>query len=270
MSSVALIDAHVHIHNCFKLRQLLDSARENFCRAQPLHPENCLGVLIITDIGPRSWFQELSQNLFTCDASTSCRVGEQWLITRTQESYSLMAQHCQGQKMILLLGRQIVTQEGVEILALITENDFPDHLPLEITVQSILSAQALPVLPWGVGKWIGPRGSYIQRFLDTHYASHIFLGDNSGRPSFWPRPSHFKQAELKGVRILPGTDPLPLENEYRRPGSFGFKLLCSLDQNSPGEDLKRLLLNPSTVIQPYGDLENPLRFLRNQWMLRFK
>jgi len=270
MSSATLIDAHVHIHNCFKLRQLLDSAWENFYQTQTLHPENCLGVLIVADIGPRNWLKEINQDSSTCDVSTSCRVGKQWLITRTQEPFSLIAQNCQGQKIILILGRQMVTHEGIEVLALITEDDFPDHLPLEITVESILSAKALPVLPWGVGKWIGLRGSHIQHFLNTHYASHIFLGDNSGRPSFWPCPSHFKQAELKGVRILPGTDPLPLANEYRRPGSFGFKLLCSLDQNSPGEDLKRLLLNPSTVIQPYGNLENPLRFLRNQWMLRFK
>ena len=121
-----------------------------------------------------------------------------------------------------------------------------------------------------VGKWLGNRGSLIQDFLESEHTFPFFLGDNSGRPAFWTRPAHFQQAEGKGIQIFPGTDPLPLEEEYRRVGSFGFKLRGSLWDDCPGESLKRLLLDSSHLIEPYGNLDKPLQFFWNQLLLRIK
>ena len=78
-----------------------------------------------------------------------------------------------------------------------------------------------------------------------------------------------KKAEEKGLRILPGTDPLPLASECCRPGSFGFTIQGSLSLEEPGEHIKQMLLNPKICLEPYGSLETPFRFIRNQLAIRY-
>ncbi len=263
-----LVDAHVHIHRCFDLENLLDAALANFDQVSQLQSEPYVGVLLTADIGPRTWLDHFSDKILDSAKSLDFNSGKRWVLLKTREPYSFKAYNCDGRTIVIILGRQIVTEEAIEVLGLMTEKDFAEHLPLKKTLHAIVSSGALPVLPWGVGKWIGRRGSLLRGFLETEQTSSLFLGDNSGRPTFWLRPVYFQQAERKGIGILPGTDPLPLKEEYRRVGSFGFKLMGSLSEDCPAASLKRLLDNSSQSIEPYGDLETPLRFFRNQLMLR--
>jgi hypothetical protein len=71
--------------------------------------------------------------------------------------------------------------------------------------------------------------------------------------------------------VLPGTDPLPLRHEERRVGSMGFWLGGSLPPAMPAGALHQRLMSPgSQPFRVYGELETPLRFLRNQLALRFR
>jgi hypothetical protein len=77
-------------------------------------------------------------------------------------------------------------------------------------------------------------------------------------------PAHLRWARDNGVRNLPGTDPLPFGDEITRVGSFGLAVRGILNSRYPARDMKLILGHPETELYPYGALERPLRFVRNQ------
>ena len=255
-----LADAHVHIYDCFDVEQLLDSALINFqntVQKQDSH-KNFLGILLLTESSGDNYFQEFS----------STKNQQKWSFQTTQESISLIASNENNQKLILIAGRQIVTVEKLEVSALFTNQTIEDGLSLKATIKAIIAAEGIPVLPWGFGKWIGKRGKLISELLVNNKFPILCLGDNGGRPWFWRKPAYFTQAKQHNLRILPGTDPLPIADQFYRPGSFGFMIKANLSKEEPGKELKQMLLDPTTILQNYGNLESSWQFLRNQIALR--
>ena len=257
-----LIDAHVHIYDCFNIDTLLASAWQNFSTqaSQAGAQDTFTGVLLLTESHQHNWFQTLSDNV-----GEPLSPASPWTVFATAEPYSLKAMDNQGRTIYLMAGRQIVTAEKLEVLALICDRTFPNGLATETTIKAIQTAGGIAVLPWGVGKWVGHRGQLVTHLLHQKHLSPLFLGDNSGRPRFWAKPSYFAQAEHP---ILLGTDPLPLTAEAHRPGRFGLMLMEKLNENAPGSTLRAHLLNPAVRWQPYGHLENPWQFVRNQTALK--
>lgn len=253
VDSVILADAHVHIYDCFKLDKFLDYALDNFQKFSAN-----FSVLLLTEISNDHYFKTLLEY-----AKQQKKI-QGWTFHETLESESVYAQNCQNQGIFLVAGRQIVTSENLEVLALMTNQTFEDDLPLQKTIQTVLKAGGLPILPWGFGKWLGRRGKLLKNLLNSDEIPKLFLGDNGGRPVFWLRPKYFQLAETKGWKVLPGTDPLPLVWESTRPGSFGFKIQGKFNGQKPAESLKEILRNSDSVIQPYGSLQNPWNFVCNQ------
>jgi len=264
-----LIDAHVHIYDCFNLEKLLDAAYLNFkTHADRLgHGDNFIGILLLAETATDNWFHH-----FSCFAEGNDLPGNRqtgpWKFHRTAEAESLCVRSDDNRELFLIAGHQIVTAERLEILALVGTTTFSDGLPIKEIIESIRDKDELPVIPWGVGKWLGKRGAVVRSLLETGNKDIIFLGDNSGRPIFWPRSGLFKKAEKKGFRILPGSDPLPIADECHRVGNFGFMTLYNLSLENPAKDLKQILFNPNENLQPYGKLERPYRFFHNQINLR--
>jgi len=270
-SRLILADSHVHFYDCFDIEQVLHAALKNFKNVVcTVHSRRSfIGVLFLTETRSEDYFHELYTNADSKFNGLDCSIEHQrWIFRRTRESYSLIAQFGADDQLVLLAGRQVVTAENLEVLALVTDQRFEDGQSLEKTVEAIAACGGIPVLPWGLGKWLGRRGYLIDRLIEAEKFPSICLGDNSGRPVFWLRPPFFKKAENKGLRILPGTDPLPLSTEFHRPGSFGFRCQGLLNLDCPGRYLKELLLDLNIPIQSYGNLENPLRFIRNQFAVR--
>lgn len=265
-----VIDGHVHLYDCFNLSDLLDAAYANFkaeARRQGII-DRYAGILLLTETSKDHWFQRLSDGA-DGDTIVGQKILGKWQISRLPEdNCSLLARHESGKSIIFIAGRQIVTAEGLEVLALATEKTFSDGLPIEDVLQNIQRAGAVPVIPWGVGKWLGGRGKILSRVLASEANHGLSLGDNGGRPVFWRNPSHFKQAHEAGIRILPGSDPLPMQPESSRIGSFGFTINAPISTTHPAREIRRLLLNPSVKITPYGRLQGPFRFLRNQLSIR--
>jgi len=260
-----LVDAHVHIYDCFDLEAFLDSALENFkAEAARCGQEDAFtAVLLLTETAKENWFQCLA-GYAGGESGTGTRSIGNWTFHRTNENCSLYAQSENSQGLFLIAGRQIVTAEDLEVLALMTDRQFEDGRPLEEVIQAVKETSAIPVIPWGFGKWMGPRGVFLRNLLETAKDPGAFLGDNGNRPSFWPRLSHFRLAKTKGIRVLPGTDPLPFSSECRRAGSFGFSVNGSISSGYPARDLKQILMDATARFQAYGHLEHPWRFFRNQ------
>lgn len=263
-------DAHVHLHDCFDIADVLDSALSSFWffASRYNYGDSPVGVLFLTEMRGENRFAKLYEKALDIPAAGMRDRSQAWQFYRTEETVSLMAAGPYSQPLILLAGRQIVTQEGLEVLALITDDRFEEGLPIEETLQAVIASGGLPVLPWGFGKWIGKRGKVLQQILQVERQTPLFLGDNGGRPTFWQRSPYFNWATAQGMRILPGTDPLPLPSEYQRAGSYGFKLAGTISAAQPGHDIRQSLLDTSQKIEAFGYLENPVKFVWNQFAIR--
>jgi hypothetical protein len=260
-----LIDAHVHIYDCYDLNEFLDAACANFTTgaARLGHHGVFAAVLLLAETSSENWFERLTEA--ACRKHTFAqKPRENWTLHRTKESTSLSARRADFHRLFIIAGRQIVTAEYLEVLALAIDNKFEEGTPLEKLLAAVKQTGAVPTIPWGPGKWLGKRGDELRRLLDGSQSSGIFLGDNGNRPVFWPRPFHFTLAEKKGLKVLPGSDPLPFASEATRPGSFGCSIDGSISSDYPARDLQCILRDPETVLRAYGTLERPWRFFRNQ------
>jgi hypothetical protein len=264
-----LIDAHVHIYDCYDLDKYFNSAYSNFkSAAENLgHADDFTGILLLAESSKDIWFQHLwnyANGIELPDGRTS----RNWNFYHTAENCSLKATSGKSKSLILIAGRQIVSSEGLEALAIGTTNTFEDGETIYDIIEKINENDSLPILPWGVGKWFGNRGKIVEDIINIYYTS-IYLGDNKNRPYFWPEPRLFRLAKQRGISIFPGSDPLPFAGEHCKVGSFGFSLNARLLDERPTIALKDWILNPTMQFQPYGKLEHVFPFFKNQIALRF-
>lgn len=264
------IDAHAHFYPGFGIFPFLRNAHHNLsgsvARDQGLRPASVLFVLS-TPAG--DGFRRL-RNAFERDGHDVDRGVGGWQMRATAERASVCLTSRNDSPLVAIAGRQIVSRERLEVLALGTCQQFESGKATETLIRDIAEAGALPVLPWGVGKWLGRRGRLVEELIEDPTLPPFFLGDSAHRPALWPRPSQFRRAEERGIKNLPGSDPLPFPNEARRVGRFGVVLNESLDLETPAQDLKRKLLDPSTSFQQFGRRETPLRFVRNQLKMQLR
>jgi hypothetical protein len=250
-----LIDAHVHIHDCFDLDGFFDAAYGNFrAAAEWGEAITWTGFLLLTEGEKQHRFRQLRER------GSSAR---NWRALSTGEPHSLRLERKgrPGHGMYLVAGRQIVTAEKLEVLALLSGAMFEDGRPLAPTVAAVREAGGLPALPWGAGKWLGERKRVLASYLARQEEPELFLADNGCRPSFWPFPRYARNA---GLQLLAGSDPLPFPWEERRAGSFGVRLQAEVDERFPAAGLGELLRDRRWKPQPYGRPERTFRFFRNQ------
>ena len=163
--TMVLCDAHVHIYDCFDLDLFLDSAWRNFYQQAQLlfTPTNFCAVLLLTEAKQDHWFSELKEK-------TS--VASNWTFNETNEPDSLFAQDINGHRILIINGRQIVTSENLEVLALALSNELPDGKPIDGVVEWVIQNNGIPVIPWGFGKWWGHRGNVLSKTLSSLPKAH--------------------------------------------------------------------------------------------------
>ncbi len=236
-----LVDGHVHVHAGYDRSRFLSAAADNLSRFG-----DGLPTLLLAEMGDDNVFE-------------GWRGGDApWPLTRTDEGESLFL----GSRMLVVAGRQIVTAERIEVLALLTAEHFPDGRPLSEILEAIKAAGAIAVLPWGVGKWLGRRGREVAAAAARH---EVFMGDNAGRPVGWPAPKPFRERP-----VLPGTDPLRLPGQEGVVGTFGFAMLCDLDARRPAATIRAALRNLEGSPDSFGRRTGPIGFVRQQIGLRLK
>lgn len=255
-----LVDSHVHIYSSFDLDIFLDSAARNLAKYAPesFRTKDYAGVLFLTESHMLHYFKKLkNQEIRTSN----------WQLLNTREENSLTMISGKGLKLVIIKGQQINTKEKLEVLSVGSCGIGNDN-ELEYTVLSILNSGGLPVIPWGFGKWWGKRGDILTRLLTNSDLSCIFLGDNGGRTEFLPYPIQFIIAARKGIKILPGSDPLPIRKDVRRVGSYGFVLEGMVDQDFPAGYILSRLLTLKNNPPYFGTLSTAMDFFERQALLR--
>jgi hypothetical protein len=169
----------------------------------------------------------------------------------------------------VIAGRQVVTRERLEVLALGTVAPLRDGESIETTLGAVRDAGAAAVLPWGVGKWLGARGAIVARVLADPQWADVFLGDNGNRLTLGPEPPHLTTARRAGRGVLPGSDPLPLPGEETRVGSYGFAVEVALDTLRPAAALLTLLKSGAAFVT-FGRRTALPRFIGRQLALKLK
>ena len=254
---VTLVDTHVHLHRRFELSGLLDAAARNFAAARG-PGEMRTPVLMFAEITGRPEIDRLREAVGGCGA---------WRVEPTDETVSFVARRDDAE-LLLIAGRQLVTTERLEVLSLASAEPIPDGLPVRETLDAVGRLGGLAVLPWGVGKWSFGRGKIVDALIEERGADHLFVGDNGGRLGLLPRPARLARAEKLGIRVLSGTDPLPLATECGRVGSFGLRLGAALDPRRPAASLATVLRDRSVPSETYGRAKPVIAFVRDQIALR--
>lgn len=260
-TSWILGDGHVHIHESFQLKVLFDAALHNFQHtARSLDIEgNIDRILLLTESAGADFFDHIRRVNHIPTGST-----DGFTVQPTDDPNCLRIESTDGRVLHIIAGRQIVTAESLEVLALGLDQSYPDGKPITAVLEDLKTKNCLMTLPWGAGKWLGKRGKIIRETVQAFKNGKLFLGDNGNRPFFWPLPGIFSESGKKGIANIPGSDPLPFKNQEKRIGSFGFLVPGHVNPATPCQSLFRILTETDIAIQSYGKTEKLLPFLFHQ------
>ncbi len=246
MTRLAL-DSHVHLHPNVPLEAAFDAAAANF-------PAADLRLLCLTDMCGVNSAERLRTH----------RSGA-WTVEETKGSF--LARGPREISLFLLPGRQIVSSEGLELLALGLESALPDRkTPLSDLMDAVTAAGAVPVLPWGVGKWSGRRGEIVAELLRGR--SDFGVSDNGNRLQGSSEPALLRAAREKGLPVLLGSDPLPLPGAHHRIAACG-NSAEGVTEDTPSQLLREILSRPG-ALTPYGRLTPPLPFFLQQVRMQLR
>jgi len=253
-----LADTHVHLYPMYDLAAAFDAAHANFDRrlADPSLTGSVGGdsagvvkVLCLTERADCHFFRGLRDGAIEVP-------GGRYTI-HNHGGTVLMASRDHGESLLLLLaGRQIVTAERLEVLALGLEADIPDGSPIDTVLTRVRDLGGVPILPWAVGKWLFGRGRVVRRIVAAAQKHEILLGDSSLRPAGWREPRSMHLARSRGIRVVAGSDPLPFPGEEVRLGSYGIVGQTDFNWRDPAGSICAVLWSSPNlaIIGERGDL----------------
>ena len=257
-----VVDAHVHLYPCMPVRAMLDAASRNL-----LGPDGATaahtGMLLVADPEGVAGYDRLL-------GESDGRSGGRWRREHGDDR-TVTFRGEDGARVIAIRGQQLITREGLEVLGIACAATLASGFPLRETVARIRAARGWAILAWGAGKWLGQRGRTLTRLIEEEAGRRdVMLADNGGRPRAWSHVPQFGIAAKQGMRVLAGTDPLPLRGEERRVGSYAFRIRAqSGDGTAPAEAL-RCALETDAPIEIVGRPMAIRGFVANQLKLRLK
>jgi hypothetical protein len=263
---MVLADGHVHVYDCFSAAAVFDAAAANFAAAARLADAPRYDAVLCLVEGATERF------LAGVRSGDKGRVWRgrhgYWEAESTDEPESLVVRRG-GTRLAVIGGRQLVTRERLEVLALGTTAPLRDGDAIEATLAAVHEAGAAAVLPWGVGKWLGQRGAIVARILADPRWRQVSVGDNGNRLALGPEPAQLAAAQRAGRRVLPGSDPLPLLGQEERVGSYGFAVDADLDWLRPAAALLAILKSGASFTA-FGRRAELTRFVGNQLALKLR
>ena len=257
------IDGHTHIYSVIRPEYTLVTGGENL--KQLVEPGACTVCFLCDPVGSDT-FSRL-RDLSVADYRAVNRGG--CSVSITSESTSLTISKGTDASVVVVRGQQLVSSEKLEVLAIGHTTNLKTDMPLHKTLDQARAAGAHIIVPWGAGKWMGTRGRLVSEILQREAFSGLHLGDNGGRPAVWRVPQ-FRLAAERGIKIISGSDPLPIAGDERRIGTYGTVIDGQLDTASPWQSIASILADPNVQPETIGSNLSFSRFLLLQSKLRFK
>lgn len=204
----SILDTHLHLYPCFDLPLAFNQFLDNTAR---LGGTQTSRVACLAERFDCNYYQSIAAGDIRLDGFTTDKVLEDEVtLTRERDKLSLS----------LLPGRQIISREKIEILALGCPQSLEDGQPALDVIYQIIQLGHVPVLPWSPGKWFGARGELIKRLISELGAGDFLIGDTPLRPYGWAIPRLMKLAKQKGFSVVAGSDPLPFSGEEHWLGAY--------------------------------------------------
>ena len=161
------LDPHVHLHPQVSLKDFLDTAIGNFQTQGKARTTDRCG-LVLTEVHGTDSFEARLMTEETPD----------W--QKAPSNSTITAERSDGWQLTLWPGRQLVSSEGLEVLALGPMPDLPDKTRSTAElISAVLDAGAHTLLPWGVGKWTATRWQRVDQLLRDFPA--LAVADNGNR-----------------------------------------------------------------------------------------
>lgn len=230
-----VVDTHAHLYPCYDVGRFLATARRNLSRIGARATSGraaCAHVLCLAERPTENAFADLA------DARLTPRG---WRLVRCAEDAALKLLAEDAFELFVVAGRQIVTRERLELLALGIAAGLPAGEALDKTLASVRRLRAVPVLPWSPGKWAGQRGRELRALIQTAAAGDFLLGDTALRPCPGTVPPLFALARARGLPLLAGSDPLPLAGDERHVGRYVTVVDAPFSAETPFASLRAAL-----------------------------
>ncbi len=218
-------DAHVHVYPAFDLDALLSAFAAHADRLAPDAGDLAMAVML----------RDFQPTLASVLSFASER--PHWRLEPAAEG--AFAATDGARRVFLLSARQVAAKERVEALGLFGEARVPDGLPLAETIARLRAAGFLPVLAWGLGKWLFKRASVVDAVLADAIRDQmpLLIGDSALRPTFWPTPRPCRTATAQGIRVVYGSDPLPRAGDECCAGRYATLLDAPFNPLAPATSL---------------------------------
>jgi hypothetical protein len=227
-----IADTHVHLYPAYDVAVALACAYRHLT-AMVRGSEAVDVALLLTERYDCSFYRDLISGRHILPSGFSFRpAAEPGALVIENPSASI--------RLWLFAGRQVVTRDGVEVLALLTEAEFYDRHDTRETIDLIRAAGGLPVLSWSPGKWLGRRGAVIRSLIDESGESLLGIGDTAMRPCCWPTPGLMRRGRERGLPVLAGSDPLPFAGDEVSTGRYAIRTQ-EFDPQRPVSSLYALL-----------------------------
>ena len=261
-----LIDSHVHLYENFDPDSFIESITRNFkkyCKLNENEFDKSVKIIFLTEAKKNDFFRRIADNslpLKIMDIHSE----------KTHEEGSILLMQNGHDLFYIISGRQIITKENIEILSVGDGTMIKDGLPAAEVLEQLKDREELAILAWGVGKWLFGRGKLVKNIINKSDYPYLLIGDNSARPSVWLKPLIYRNGEKLGIPIINGSDPLPLDGEDEKAGSYFFMVKGSFDPKKPLGSIKKILKSDVKKVMNMGKRDSLFNFFRRQAKIMLK
>jgi hypothetical protein len=205
--NTTILDTHLHLYPCYDLSRAFNQFLDNTAQ----YGKQVFRVACLAERHDCQYFNSIANRETELDGFTLKNVQTNEIqLNRNRDNLNLS----------LLPGRQIISRENLEVLALGCPDPINDGQPVLDVIYQIIQLGHVPVLPWSPGKWFGHRGEMIKRLITQLNAEDFLIGDTPLRPYGWATPKLMKLAQKKGFSVVAGSDPLPFSGEESWLGAY--------------------------------------------------
>ncbi len=252
---LVLADAHVHVYPTYDPTRVFQTGIDNLeslwiqmtegGSSLADTGESHVKVFFLTERFDCHFFRELADQ-------GSDRLDGSFQVENAAEPAALSLLRNGTVAAYLVAGRQIVTRERVELLALTTDSEIPEGMSVDDSIRAIQAASGVPVVNWAPGKWFFNRGRIVANLVANRQPDALLLGDTTLRPVGWTEPRLMRQGREHGFKVVAGSDPLPFEGEEQWVGRYGIAVEGKFDPRKPTTSIREMLLSDISPITPIG------------------